>query len=90
MHPSKPQHQSEVRSRGALAHQPIEAARVPEALLTIRTVQALVGLSPTTINRKVAAGEFVKPIRLSSRCTRWRAGEVTAWLAAQAEVSHAA
>jgi prophage regulatory protein len=65
------------------AQQPLHAAQVDDALLKCRTVQALTGLSEATIYRKVAAGLFPEPIRLGARCTRWRAGDVTAWLRAQ-------
>jgi prophage regulatory protein len=65
------------------AQQPMEAVTVPDALLRIQTVTALTGLSVSTIYRLVAAGTFPQPRRLGARCTRWRAGDVTAWLAAQ-------
>lgn len=60
--------------------QPIEAAQDPAALLTIATVSALVGLGRSSIFAKEAAGAFPRGIRLSARCTRWRAGDVRAWL----------
>lgn len=60
--------------------QPISAALVPDALLKISTVSAIVGLSATAIRRRVSAGEFPQPIRFGSRCTRWRAGDITSWL----------
>jgi len=71
------------RRRGIVA-QPLEVATLPNALLTIRTVRALVAMSPATIYRRLAEGNFPAPVRLSSRCTRWRAGDVTAWLSRQA------
>jgi prophage regulatory protein len=67
------------------ALQPIEAARIPDALLMIPTACAVTGLSPATLYRKAATDPtFPKLIRLGSRCTRIRAGDLTAWLAAQA------
>ena len=63
--------------------QPLLAAQVAEALLRLRTVEAITGLSRSTIYAKLKAGEFVKPVRLGARCTRFRAGDVQAWLAAQ-------
>ena len=39
--------------------------------------------SAPTLWRKVAAGTFPKPRRLSERVTAWRVGDVRAWLAAQ-------
>ncbi len=69
------------RTRGTKP-QPLEAATLPQALLKVRTVAAITGLSPASIYRKLATG-FPQPIRMGARCTRWRAGDVTAWLAAQ-------
>lgn len=63
--------------------QPLHAAQVADALLRLRTVEAITGLSRSTIYAKLKAGEFVKPVRLGARCTRFRAGDVQAWLAAQ-------
>lgn len=74
------------RRRGTIP-QPLDAARLPESLLTIKTVRALTSLSPASIYRKVAASDFPQPVRLGSRCTRWRAGDVTAWLAQQAKAA---
>lgn len=65
------------------SHQPLHAAQVAEALLRLRTVEAITGLSRSTIYAKLKAREFVEPVRLGARCTRWRAGDVQAWLAAQ-------
>lgn len=63
--------------------QPLHAAQVADALLRLNTVEAITGLSRSTIYAKVKAGEFVEPVRLGTRCTRFRAGDVQAWLAAQ-------
>jgi prophage regulatory protein len=69
-------------TRGAIV-QPLEAASLPDALLKIQTVATVTALSASSIFRKTAAGEFPEPIRLGARCTRWRAADVRAWLAAQ-------
>ncbi len=63
--------------------QPLHAAQVAEALLRLRTVEAITGLSRSTIYAKLKAGQFVEPVRIGTRCTRFRAGDVQAWLAAQ-------
>lgn len=63
--------------------QPLEAANNPNALLTFATVCDLAGLSRATIHRMIADGRFIDPVRLSSRCTRFRASEVNAWLASK-------
>lgn len=63
--------------------QPLHALQLADALLRIRTVAQAVGLSDATIYRKLAAGEFPEPVRLGSRCTRWKAEAIRAWIKAQ-------
>jgi prophage regulatory protein len=63
--------------------QPLHALQVADALLKIQTVVAVTSISASTIFRKTAAGEFPEPIRLGTRCTRWRAADVRLWLASQ-------
>jgi predicted DNA-binding transcriptional regulator AlpA len=71
------------RKRGATI-QPLEVALVPMALLTMHTAGAISGLSQATLYRKAATDPtFPRLIRLGKRCTRVRAGELTAWLSAQ-------
>ena len=60
--------------------QTIYAAQIDDALLKIQTVIAVTGRSESSIRRLVAAGSFPAPIKDGVRCTRWRAGDVTAWL----------
>ena len=40
--------------------------------------------SPSTFWRKVAAGQFPKPLKLGERITAWRVSDVRAWIDAQA------
>jgi prophage regulatory protein len=68
------------------SEQPLEAAQVSDALLKLRTVQTLTGLGKTSIYELIKAGEL-KPVKLGARCTRFRAGDVQAWLQAQAKAS---
>lgn len=64
--------------------QPLHAAQIADALLTLRNASAVAGISEATIYRKAASDPtFPKLIKLGQRCTRIRAGELTAWLAAQ-------
>ena len=72
--PAKPSRKDEA--------QPLHAAQLADALLKMQTVTALTGLSASSIYRLVTAGEL-KPIRRGTRCTRFRAGDITAWLRAQ-------
>jgi len=64
--------------------QTLQAALIPDALLRIDVVEHLTGLGESTIRRKMAAANFPQPIKNGARCTRWRAGDVTAWLREQA------
>ncbi|WOP14510.1 helix-turn-helix transcriptional regulator [Ottowia sp. SB7-C50] len=66
-------------------HQPLHAIQIATALLKIQTVIAITGLSESTIRRKVAAGDFPNPIKDGTRCTRWIAADVSAWLSARAD-----
>jgi prophage regulatory protein len=43
-----------------------------------------VPFSPATLWRKVRAGEFPAPVKLSERVTAWNVGDVRRWLAVQA------
>ena len=64
--------------------QPLSVAALPDALLNLRTAGAVGGVSTATIYRKAATDPtFPKLIRIGARCTRIRAGDLTAWLAAQ-------
>jgi prophage regulatory protein len=64
--------------------QPLHAAQIADALLTMRTAAAVSGLSEATLYRKAASDPaFPKLVKLGARCTRIRAGDLTAWLASQ-------
>ena len=41
----------------------------------------IIPFSSSTLWRKVKAGEFPAPVKLSSRVTAWRAEDVRAWMA---------
>lgn len=79
----EPRSSPQVRKQRAPAAQPLQAALVPDALLRISVVEQLTGLGESTIRRKMATADFPQPIKNGTRCTRWRAGEVTAWLREQ-------
>jgi predicted DNA-binding transcriptional regulator AlpA len=44
---------------------------------------AILPFSGPTLWRRVKAGQFPKPIKLSERVTCWRVGDVRRWLAEQ-------
>jgi prophage regulatory protein len=64
-------------------------ASLPSELPTtgyVRQSQLIPGILPfsdSTLWRKVKAGEFPKPVKLSQRVTAWKAEDVRAWMAKQ-------
>lgn len=62
--------------------QPLHAAQLDEALLTLKTASAVSGVSASTLYRKAADGEL-KLVKIGKRCTRIRSSDLRAWLAAQ-------
>jgi predicted DNA-binding transcriptional regulator AlpA len=46
-------------------------------------VPSIVPFSSATLWRKVKAGEFPKPIKLSERVTAWKVEDVRAWMQAR-------
>ncbi|MFZ2974935.1 MAG: helix-turn-helix domain-containing protein [Ferribacterium limneticum] len=46
------------------------------AHITIKVVCTILGVSPSTVWRMVRAGKLAEPVKLSVRCTRWKAGQV--------------
>ena len=45
--------------------------------------------SAPTLWRLVAKGQFPKPVKLSTRVTCWKVGDVRAWMIARADTSRA-
>jgi prophage regulatory protein len=68
----------------AQPRQTVLTAQIPEALLKIQTVVELTGLSQSSIRRRVLEQEFPAPVKNGTRCTRWVAGSVMAYLRRQA------
>jgi predicted DNA-binding transcriptional regulator AlpA len=68
--------------RGA---QPLSAARIPHALLTLRTAAAVAGVSEATLYRRAQTDPtFPRLIKDGLRCTRIQAGALAKWLEARA------
>lgn len=68
--------------------QPLEAASNPDALLKISTAGALAGIGVSTVYHRARTDPtFPKLIKHGTRCTRIRAGDLTAWLKAQASTA---
>lgn len=60
--------------------QPIEVAKIPDAMLRKKTVADLMGVSESTLDRRVRDGSVPKPVRFNSHTLRWPARVITAWL----------
>ena len=54
-----------------------------EHFLTEKSVSQITTFSRATINRKVAAGEFPRPLWISKRRKVWKESDVSGWMAAQ-------
>jgi prophage regulatory protein len=52
------------------------------ALLSLPEVERLTGLRKSAIYLRVARGDFPAPLVISSRCSRWHAHEIQAWVEA--------
>lgn len=74
------------KKRGEKNPQPLHVAHVNDALLKLSVVRQLTGMSTSTLYRKAASDPtFPKLIKLGTRCTRIKAGDLSAWIAAQAK-----
>lgn len=58
-----------------------------DALIGIGGVQLLVCMSASWVHEAVREGKFPSPVIRESRCTRWRIGDVRAWLIERAAKS---
>jgi prophage regulatory protein len=82
--PTTADNSAATKSGNDKTRQPLHAAQIADALLKLNTVSAISGLSQSTLYRKAATDPtFPKLVKLGNRCTRIRAGDLTAWLAAQ-------
>lgn len=58
------------------------ADRPPMAPLMVpaEDAAALIGVSPATWHRMVAAGKTPAPVKLSAGCVRWRVADLRTWI----------
>ena len=84
MHSKQTDTPSGTRSRRGVNPQPLQVVEIADALLRMQTAAQVTGLSEATLYRKAKSDPtFPKLIKVGIRCTRIRAGELTAWMAAQ-------
>lgn len=75
---------TDTEARLTRTKQPIEATAVPGAMLTMKTAASVCGLSTATLYRLASSDpKFPRLIKLGQRCTRIKASELAAWVAAQ-------
>lgn len=67
--------------------QPLQAAQLQDALLTIKTVMGITGLSRSSVYSRMDLGTFPRPIKLSKRCVRWTSRSIQDWINAVAKAA---
>lgn len=60
---------------------PARQPAFPEALLRLRSVVAMVGISSTEIYRRMEAGTFPRPVQVGEQRVAWRQSELQEWIA---------
>lgn len=63
--------------------QPAPVATVPPPLMTLNDVADHLQVTARTVQRRVAAGEFPRPILVGPTCPRWRREDLDAWITSQ-------
>ena len=59
-------------------------------LLDVKQVAELLNIGVSTVWALVKEGRFPEPIRLTSRCSRWKRSDVVAWSKTLSNVNDAA
>jgi prophage regulatory protein len=59
-------------------------------LIDLNTIIARTGMSRMTLYRRMKAGEFPQPIKLSPKMNRWTEGDLEAWIMARAAMTRGA
>lgn len=57
-----------------------EALPIKDALLKLRQVSLMTGLSRSSVYALLKRGKFPEPVRLGKRCTRWRLPSIEGWI----------
>ncbi|HJV52812.1 MAG TPA: AlpA family phage regulatory protein [Noviherbaspirillum sp.] len=53
-----------------------------DRLLRLRDVAPMVGMAKATIYRKIASGEFPRPVSVGKTSVRWRESDLARWMQA--------
>jgi predicted DNA-binding transcriptional regulator AlpA len=59
---------------------PTTTATVPPPLMTLNDVAGHLQVTARTVQRRVAAGDFPRPIMIGPTCPRWRREDIDAWI----------
>jgi prophage regulatory protein len=62
----------------------VQESTKPDRILRLPAASKKVALGRDTIYRKVRAGTFPQPLKLSERASGWLESELDSWIAAQA------
>lgn len=54
----------------------------PEALLRLRSVMQMTGISRTEIYRRMDAGTFPRPVQIGAQTVAWRQSDIQRWIEA--------
>ncbi len=79
-----PAAKAEVVPSHTLAGSPEPGTPAVHSYIRQKELLRIVPFSPSTLWRKVKAGTFIAPVRLSHRIVAWNRASVSAWLQAQA------
>jgi predicted DNA-binding transcriptional regulator AlpA len=61
----------------------VKPVKSPAAMVRVRDLLGIVPFSAATIWRRVRAGTFPAPVKISKGITAWRLADIEAWLAEQ-------
>lgn len=67
----------------SIQREAVPARAQPKGYMRQRELLTILPFSAATLWRKVGAGTFVQPVRLSARVTAWNRAKVQEWLDAQ-------
>ena len=71
---------SEILELEAEPYRRVLAASLPDMLLRIDAVCAITGLSPATLHRLKAQGDFPRPVKITSYARAWKLSEIMDWI----------
>ena len=76
---ARPPHQFKATNESSMDRSAEVRAFHANALLRLKDVCALLGISRSTIYYRVSDGSFPGPVKIGKRSVRWRAEDLDAW-----------